>query len=63
MPLSRLSVGTYLEMILHATCQGHSHLSWPQWADPSLKSGINVRKLISTFKKKKEKEKKGACGE
>ena len=38
-----------------------SQLAESLWTDPGLKSGIIVRELISTFKKKKEK--KSACGE
>ena len=29
-----------------------SHLGEPLWPDPGMKSGINVRKLLSTLKKK-----------
>ena len=46
MPLSRHSVGTYQEASSHATHQ----LTEPLWTDPDLKSGISVRKLISTLK-------------
>ena len=55
MPLSRRSEGTYQETRSHATRQGtfgHS-LAEPLWTDPDLKSGISVRELISTKKKKK----------
>ena len=54
MPLSRHSLGTYPETSLHATCQGT--LAEPLWTDPGLKSGISVRDLISTLKKKYEKK-------
>ena len=58
-PLSRHSVGTYPETSSHVTCQGRfmpqsSKLVEPPWTDPGLKSGISVRKLISTSKKKKK---------
>ena len=43
-PLSRHSVGTYKETSSHAIRQGTFGL----WTDPGLKSGISVRKLIST---------------
>ena len=54
-PLTRHSVGTYPAMSSQATFQG----TWPQspqlaeplWTDPGLKSGIRVRKRISTQKK------------
>ena len=40
----------------HATCQGtfgHSpQPAEPLWTDPGIKSGISVRELISTLKKK-----------
>ena len=43
-----------------------SQLAEPLWTDPGLKSGISVRKLISTLKekekKKKEKKKKVQAG-
>ena len=57
MPLSRHCVGTCLETSSHATCQGtfcHGHpssLSHCARIDPGIKSGISVRKLISTSKK------------
>ena len=35
-----------------------SQLAKPLWADPSIKSGISVRELISTLKRKKKKKKK-----
>ena len=56
MLLSMHSVGTYQEMSSHRTLQGtlsqSSQLTESLWTDPGLKSGISVRKLISTFKKK-----------
>ena len=65
MPLSRHSERTYPETSSHATDQGtlgHSRLSsLSSWTDPSVKSGISVRELISTKKNKKgggEKKKK-----
>ena len=52
MPLSRHSVGTYQETSSHATRQGtliqSSQLAEPLWTDPGLKSGISVRKLVSS---------------
>ena len=60
MPLSRHSVGICLETSSHATCQGtlgqSSQLAEPLWTDPGVKSGISVRKLISTLKKKKHRQ-------
>ena len=59
MPLSRHGVGTYSETSSHTPCRGtfgHSCLSSftePLWTDPGIKSGISVRELISTQKKKK----------
>ena len=57
-PLSRHSVGTYLETSSHATCQGtlgqSSRLAEPLWTDPGIKSGISVHELISTLKKRKK---------
>ena len=52
MPLSRHSVETYAETSSHATLSGNiraqsSQLAEPLWTDPSIKSGISVRKLIS----------------
>ena len=56
--LSRHSMGTYQETSSHATCQGTFSQSsqHPEqlWTDHGLKSGINVRKLIATLKKKKK---------
>ena len=58
MPLSRHSVGTYLETSSHATCHetfSHSHLpSESLWTDPSLKCGITVCVRISTERKEKK---------
>ena len=56
MPLSRQSVGIYQETSSHSTRQGtlgHNRLAEPLWTDPGLKSGISLRELISTLKKKK----------
>ena len=58
MPLSGHSVGTCQETNSHAARQGNtrshsSQLAEPLWTDPGLKSGISVRQLISTLKKKK----------
>ena len=50
MPLFRHSMGTYPETSTHATRQS-SQLAEPQWIDRGIKSGINVRELISTLKK------------
>ena len=51
MLLLRYTVGTYLEMSSHATCQGtfgHSHLSSePLWTDPGTKSGISLQEAKS----------------
>ena len=59
MPLSGRSVGTYPETSSHATCQGtfgqSSQLVELLWTDPDVKSGISVRELISTLKKKRKK--------
>ena len=59
MPLSRHSVGTYHEMSSHTTRQGtlsqSSQLAEPLWTDPGIKSGINVRKKISTVFQKWQK--------
>ena len=64
MPLCREGVGIYPETSSHATRQGtlgHSRLSSaePLWTDPGLKSGINVRELISTKKTNKSKAQAG----
>ena len=70
MPLSKHSVETYPETNSHATCEGtfgHSRLSSLSHCGLILayKSGISVRKLISTSKKKKkeEEEEESADGE
>ena len=64
---SRHSEGTYQGNELSRNSSGNtrpqsSQLAEPLWTDPSLKSGIGVRELISTQKKKrrKKKKKKGA---
>ena len=59
MPLSRHSVGTYPGTSSYATCQGtfgHSRLTFAEtlWTDPSIKSGISVRELISIKDQKKK---------
>ena len=59
LPLSRHSVGTYLETSLHANWSGNarpqsSQLAEPLWTDPGLKSGISVRELVSTSKERKK---------
>ena len=61
MPLSRHSVGTYPETSLHANLSGNirpqsSQLAEPLWTDLCIKSGISVRELISTEKKKKRRK-------
>ena len=58
MPLSRYSVGTYQENRLTRNSSGNaqpqsSQLAEPLLTGPGLKSGISVRKLISTKKKRK----------
>ena len=57
MPLCRQS-GNLSGTISHATRQGtrpqSSQLAEPLWTDPGLKSGITVREVISTLKKKKK---------
>ena len=61
MRLSRHSVGTYQETSSHAIRQGtlgHS-VAKPLWTDPGLESGISVRQLTSTLKKKKKKTQAG----
>ena len=53
MPLSRQSVGTYQETSSRATHQGTlGQLAEPLWTDPDLKSGISLRELVTTLKKK-----------
>ena len=59
MPLSRHSVGTYTGNELTRSSSGNTlsqsfQLVEPLWTDPGLKSGIGVRELISTLKKKKK---------
>ena len=58
MPRSRHSVRTNQETNSHTTHQGilsqSFQLAEPLWTDPSLRSGISLRKLISTEKKKKK---------
>ena len=61
MPLSRYSVGTYQPIRKRAHTQlvrEHSVTVVSLWTDPGLKSGISVRKLISTYKKKKKKKRR-----
>ena len=58
MPLSRHDVGTDQENKLTCNSSGNtrpwsSQLAEPLWTDPGLKSGISVRELISSLKKKK----------
>ena len=57
MQLSKHGMGTYQATSSHETGQGtlsqSSQLAEPLWADPGLRSGISVRELISTLKKKK----------
>ena len=57
MPLSWHSMGTYQETSSQAILSGNalplsSQLAEPLWTDPGLMSGISVRVLISTLKKK-----------
>ena len=58
MLVSRHSVETYPETSSHAACQGtfgqFSQLAELLWTDSGTKSGISVRELISTSKKKKK---------
>ena len=58
MPLSRHSVGNLSGTEPTRNSSGNtrsqsSQLAKPLWTDPGLKSGISVRELISTWKKKK----------
>ena len=58
MPLSRRSVGNLSGNELTRNSSGNtrsqsSQLAEPLWTDPGLKSGISVRELISTVKRKK----------
>ena len=61
--LSRHSVGTYLEISSHASCQGTFGQSYQfaelLWTDAGIKNGISVCNLISTQKKKKRKKNAG----
>ena len=55
MPLSKHSVGTYQKNELTRNSSGNtqlqsSQLAEPLWTNPGVKSGISVRKLISTKK-------------
>ena len=59
MPLSKHSVGTYPETSSHSNRQGTLGYSRLSSLSHCVKSGISVRKLISTSKKKK----KSAAGE
>ena len=57
MPLSRHSVGIYLENKFTRNLLGNfwrqlSQLAEPLWTDPGIKSGISVHEQISTLKKK-----------
>ena len=58
MPLSRQSVGIYQDKLIRNSSENtrlqSSQLAEPQWTDPALKSGISLRKLILTLKKKKK---------
>ena len=59
MPLSGHSVGTYSKNELTRNLSGNirpqsSQLAEPLSTNPSIKSGISVRKQISTLKKKKK---------
>ena len=58
LPLSRHSVGTYLETSSHVTCKrtfGHGRLSSLSHCG-LIKSGISVRELISTKQTNKERK-------
>ena len=55
--LSRHSVGIYYENRLKHSLSGNtrpqlSQLTEPLWTDPGLKSGIDMRELMSALKKK-----------
>ena len=59
---SRLSVKTYEGSDLTRNASGNtrpqsSQLAKPLWTDPRIMSGISVRDLISTLKKKKQNKK------
>ena len=60
MLLSTHGGGAYQETTSHETHQGtlsqSSQLAEPLWTDPGLKSGISVRKLISTLRQKERKK-------
>ena len=60
MLLSRDNVGTYTENELTSNLSGNirprsSQLAEPHWTGPGIKSGISVRELISTLKKKRRR--------
>ena len=56
MPLSRHSVETYPETSSHNPSGNirSSQLAEPLWTDPGIKSGMSVRELIATSKKKEQ---------
>ena len=59
MPLSRHSVGILSGHELTRNLSGNirpqsSQRAEPLWTDPGIKSGISVRELVSTSKKKKK---------
>ena len=61
MPLSKHSVRTLSGNEPTRNLSGNirpqsSQHAEPLWTDPGMKSGISVRKLISTIKKKRKKE-------
>ena len=61
-------MGTYKGNELKRNLSGNtqpqsSEFAEPLWTDPGLNSGINVRELISTSKKKKKERKRSAVGE
>ena len=60
MPLSRHSMGTYLENELTHNLSGNiqpqlSQFAELPWIDLGIKSGVSVPELISTSKKKRKK--------
>ena len=64
--LSRHVVGSYQENELTRNSPGNirsqsSQLAEPLWTDPGLKSGISMRELISTLKKKKKRRRELYC--
>ena len=66
--LSRHSVGSYQGNKLTSNSPWNirpqsSQLAEPLWTDPDIKSGISVRELISTQKKKKRKKEAQAGNE